>query len=93
MQVVKVAEQTYLSKLPPEKQPTSLTIRGPLLFGISECERARLFFKLLIAAGSLPTPTSFTRMLSFRRRGSEWGEGTTLEGSRRVNGHRPQGRL
>ncbi len=46
-EVAQRAEETYLSRLPPEKRPQNLELRGPLLWGVAECERARKFFGLL----------------------------------------------
>ncbi|NLV44743.1 MAG: hypothetical protein GXY07_09610 [Candidatus Hydrogenedentes bacterium] len=37
----------YFDGLPQEEQPTEIPLRGPLLFGIAESERARRFPKLL----------------------------------------------
>jgi len=45
--VVEKANEKYLSKLPSDKRPDSLQLRGPLLFGISECARAKKFFETL----------------------------------------------
>jgi len=37
----------YFDGLPPEERPRQIPLRGPLLFGIAESERARLFPELL----------------------------------------------
>lgn len=44
--VVEVAEKNYLCKIPLECRPRRLHLRGPLLFGIAECARARKFASL-----------------------------------------------
>ncbi len=49
-EVAQRAEEAYLSRLPPEKRPQNLELRGPLLWGVAECERARKFFGLLCKA-------------------------------------------
>ena len=52
--------ETYFGHLEPAQQPTAINLRGPLVFGLAESERARVFPELLRsgaweAAGSLMT--------------------------------------
>lgn len=56
-EVAEKAEQTYLCKLRPEMKPAHLELRGPLLFGIAECARAREFFRLLHVCAYASTPS------------------------------------
>ncbi|MDX9975415.1 MAG: galactokinase family protein [FCB group bacterium] len=39
--------EQYFGSLPPEQRPTHFHLRGPLLFGLAESERARIFAHLL----------------------------------------------
>ena len=41
------AYEQYFGTAPPELRPTRIGLRGPLLFGIAESERARLFIEVL----------------------------------------------
>ncbi len=54
------AFETYFGHLEPPQQPTAINLRGPLVFGLAESERARVFPELLHsgaweAAGRLMT--------------------------------------
>ncbi len=39
--------EQYFGSLAPDERPTDVRLRGPLLFGIAESERARLFMDVL----------------------------------------------